>query len=123
MFFSCEDEVSSSSSSYVSIEAQLWGLEFQGYDGYIVADWEIANTSDYNISGWEVHTVITMINDQIEKGLFFRHNVSISAGDSARFNGNVFFHQDAVSIYPVTLTADNAAMKQWEIISIRGLIE
>ena len=123
MFFSCEDEVSSSSSSYVSIEAQLWGLEFQGYDGYIVADWEIANTSDYNISGWEVHTVITMINDQIEKGLFFRHNVSISAGDSARFNGNVFFHQDAVSIYPVTLTADNAAMKHWEIISIRGLIE
>jgi len=123
IFFSCEDEVSSSSSSYVSIEAQLWGLEFQGYDGYIVADWEIANTSDYNISGWEVHTVITMINDQIEKGLFFRHNVSIAAGDSARFNGNVFFHQDAVSIYPVTLTADNAAMKQWEIISIRGLIE
>ena len=123
IFFSCEDEVSSSSSSYVSIEAQLWSLEFQGYDGYIVADWEIANTSDYNISGWEVHTVITMINDQIEKGLFFRHNVSISAGDSARFNGNVFFHQDAVSIYPVTLTADNAAMKQWEIISIRGLIE
>ena len=123
MFFSCEDEVSSSSSSYVSIEAQLWGLEFQGYDGYIVADWEIANTSDYNISGWEVHTVITMINDQIEKGLFFRHNVSIAAGDSAHFNGNVFFHRDAVSIYPVTLTADNAAMKQWEIISIRGLIE
>ncbi|MEC8838526.1 MAG: hypothetical protein VYA09_00065 [Candidatus Neomarinimicrobiota bacterium] len=123
MFFSCEDEVSSSSSSYVSIEAQLWGLEFQGYDGYIVADWEIANTSDYNISGWEVHTVITMINDQIEKGLFFRHNVSISAGDSARFNGNIFFHRDAVSIYPVTLTADNDAMKHWEIISIRGLIE
>ena len=123
MFFSCEDEVSSSSSSYVSIEAQLWGLEFQGYDGYIVADWEIANTSDYNISGWEVHTVITMIDDQIEKGLFFRHNVSISAGDSARFNGNIFFHRDAVSIYPVTLTADNDAMKHWEIISIRGLIE
>ncbi|MEC9274033.1 MAG: hypothetical protein VX680_05030 [Candidatus Neomarinimicrobiota bacterium] len=123
MFFSCEDEVSSSSSSYVSIEAQLWGLEFQGYDGYIVADWEIANTSDYNISGWEIHTVITMINDQIEKGLFFRHNVSISAGDSARFNGNIFFHRDAVSIYPVTLTADNDAMKHWEIISIRGLIE
>ena len=123
MFFSCEDEVSSSSSSYVSIEAQLWGLEFQGYDGYIVADWEIANTSDYNISGWEVHTVITMINDQIEKGLFFRHNVSIAAGDSAHFNGNVFFHRDAVSIYPVTLTADNDAMKHWEIISIRGLIE
>ena len=123
IFFSCEDEVSSSSSSYVSIEAQLWGLEFQGYDGYIVADWEIANTSDYNISGWEVHTVITMINDQIEKGLFFRHNVSISAGDSARFNGNVFFHRDAVTIYPVTLTADNDAMKHWEIISIRGLIE
>ena len=123
IFFSCEDEVYYSSSNYISIEAQLWGLEFQGYDGYIVADWEIANTSDYNISGWEVHTVITMINDQIEKGLFFRHNVSISAGDSARFNGNVFFHQDAVSIYPVTLTADNAGMKQWEIISIRGLIE
>jgi len=123
MFFSCEDEVSSSSSSYVSIEAQLWGLEFQGYDGYIVADWEIANTSDYNISGWEVHTVITMIDDQIEKGLFFRHNVSISAGDSARFNGNIFFHRDAVSIYPVTLTSDNTAMKHWEIISIRGLIE
>jgi len=123
MFFSCEDEVSSSSSSYVAIEAQLWGLEFQGYDGYIVADWEIANTSDYNISGWEVHTVITMIDDQIEKGLFFRHNVSISAGDSARFNGNIFFHRDAVSIYPVTLTSDNTAMKHWEIISIRGLIE
>ena len=123
IFFSCEDEVSSSSSSYVSIEAQLWGLEFQGYDGYIVADWEITNTSDYNISGWEVHTVITMINDQIEKGLFFRHNVSISSGDTAHLNGNVFFHRDAVSIYPVTLTADNDAMKHWEIISIRGLIE
>ena len=64
-----------------------------------------------------------MINDQIEKGLFFRHNVSIAAGDSAHFNGNVFFHRDAVSIYPVTLTADNDAMKHWEIISIRGLIE
>lgn len=123
IFFSCEDEVYYSSSNYISIEAQLWGLEFQGYDGYIVADWEIANTSDYNISGWEVHTVITMINDQIEKGLFFRHNVSIAAGDSAHFNGNVFFHRDAVSIYPVTLTTDNAGMKQWEIISIRGLIE
>ena len=123
IFFSCEDEVSSSSSSYVSIEAQLWGLEFQGYDGYIVADWEITNTSDYNVSGWEIHTVITMINDQIEKGLFFRHNISIAPGDSVRFDGNVFFHRDAVSIYPVTLTTDNNAMKNWEIISIRGLIE
>jgi len=123
IFFSCEDEVYYSSSNYISIEAQLWGLEFQGYDGYIVADWEIANTSDYNISGWEVHTVITMINDQIEKGLFFRHDISISPGDSIRFDGNVFFHRDAVSIYPVTLTADNAAMKHWKITSIRGLIE
>lgn len=123
IFFSCEDEVYYSSSNYISIEAQLWGLEFQGYDGYIVADWEIANTSDYNISGWEVHTVITMINDQIEKGLFFRHDISISPGDSIRFDGNIFFHRDAVSIYPVTLAADNAAMKHWEITSIRGLIE
>ena len=101
----------------------MWGLEFQGYDRYIVADWEITNTSDYNITGWEVHTVITMINDQIEKGLFFRHNISIAPGDSMRFDGNVFFHRDAVSIYPVTLTTDNNAMKHWEIISIRGLIE
>jgi len=121
--FSCEDEVSPSLTSYVPIEAQLWGLEFQGYDRYIVADWEITNTSDYNITGWEVHTVITMINDQIEKGLFFRHNISIAPGDSMRFDGNVFFHRDAVSIYPVTLTTDNNAMKHWEIISIRGLIE
>ena len=123
MFFGCEDEVSPSLTSYVPIEAQLWGLEFQGYDGYIVADWEITNTSDYNVSGWEIHTVITMINDQIEKGLFFRHNISIAPGDSMRFDGNVFFHRDAVSIYPVTLTTDNNAMKHWEIISIRGLIE
>ena len=123
IFFGCEDEVSPSLTSYVPIEAQLWGLEFQGYDGYIVADWEITNTSDYNITGWEVHTVITMINDQIEKGLFFRHNISIAPGDSMRFDGNVFFHRDAVSIYPVTLTTDNNAMKHWEIISIRGLIE
>ena len=84
IFFSCEDEVSSSSRNYVPIEAQLWGLEFQGYDGYIVADWEITNTSDLNISGWEVHTVITMINDQIETGLFFRHDIDISPGDSVR---------------------------------------
>ena len=123
IFFGCEDEVSPSLTSYVPIEAQLWGLEFQGYDGYIVADWEITNTSDYNVSGWEIHTVITMINDQIEKGLFFRHNISIAPGDSMRFDGNVFFHRDAVSIYPVTLTTDNNAMKNWEIISIRGLIE
>ena len=123
IFFGCEDEVSPSLTSYVPIEAQLWGLEFQGYDGYIVADWEITNTSDYNVSGWEIHTVITMINDQIEKGLFFRHNISIAPGDSTRFDGNVFFHRDAVSIYPVTLTSDNDAMKYWEIISIRGLIE
>ena len=61
--------------------------------------------------------------DQVEKGLFFRHNISISPGDSTRFDGNVFFHRDAVSIYPVTLTSDNDAMKYWEIISIRGLIE
>ena len=81
IFFGCEDEVSSSSRNYVPIEAQLWVLEFQGYDGYIVADWEITNTSDLNISGWEVHTVITMINDQIEKGLFFRHDIDISPGD------------------------------------------
>ena len=53
MFFGCEDEVSPSLTSYVPIEAQLWGLEFQGYDRYIVADWEITNTSDYNITGWE----------------------------------------------------------------------
>ena len=123
IFFGCEDEVSPSLTSYVPIEAQLWGLEFQGYDGYIVADWEITNTSDYNVSGWEIHTVITMINDQIEKGLFFRHNISIAPGDSMRFDGNIFFHRDAVSIYPVTLTTDNNAMKNWEIISIRGLIE
>ena len=119
IFFGCEDEVSPSLTSYVPIEAQLWGLEFQGYDGYIVADWEITNTSDYNVSGWEIHTVITMINDQIEKGLFFRHNISIAPGDSMRFDGNIFFHRDAVSIYPVTLTTDNNAMKHWEIISIR----
>ena len=123
IFFGCEDEVSPSLTSYVPIEAQLWGLEFQGYDGYIVADWEITNTSDYNVSGWEIHTVITMINDQIEKGVFFRHNISIAPGDSMRFDGNVFFHRDAVSIYPVTLTTDNNAMKHWEIISIRGLVE
>ena len=37
---------------------------------------EIAiNTSDLNISGWEIHAVITMINDQIEKGFFFRHDI------------------------------------------------
>ena len=123
IFFSCEDEVSSSPRNYVPIEAQLWGLEFQGYDGYIVADWEIKNTSDLNISGWEIHTVITMINDQIEKGLFFRHDIDISAGDSLRVDGNVFFHRDAVSIYPVTLTSDDDAMKRWEITSIKGLIE
>jgi len=123
IFFGCEDEVSSSSRNYVPIEAQLWGLEFQGYDGYIVADWEITNTSDLNISGWEVHTVITMINDQIEKGLFFRHDIDISPGDSVRVDGNIFFHRDAVSIYPVTLTTDDGAMKHWEITSIRGLIE
>ena len=123
LFFCCEDEISPSSTSYVPIEAQLWGLEFQGYDEYIVADWEITNTSDYTISGWEIHTVITMINNQIEKGLFFRHNVNMSPGDSMRFDGNVFFHRDAVSIYPVTLTKDDGAMKNWEIISIRGLIE
>ena len=123
IFSSCEDAVSPTLTSYVPIEAQLWGLEFQGYDGYIVADWEVTNTSDSNISGWEIHTVITMLNDQVEKGLFFRHNVSIPPGDSTRFDGNVFFHRDAVSIYPVTLTSDNDAMKYWEIISIRGLIE
>ena len=123
IFSSCEDAVSPAPISYVPIEAQLWGLEFQGYDGYIVADWEVTNTSDRNISGWEIHTVITMINDQIEKGLFFRHNISIAPGDSMRFDGNVFFHRDAVSIYPVTLTTDNNAMKHWEIISIRGLVE
>ena len=123
IFYSCEDEVSPTSTSYVPIEAQLWGLEFQGYDGYIVADWEITNTSNYNISGWEIHTVITMLNDQIEKGLFFRHDINMSPGDSLRFDGNVFFHRDAVSIYPVTLTSDNNAMKHWEIISIRGLVE
>ena len=115
MFSSCEDAVSPTLTSYVPIEAQLWGLEFQGY--------EVTNTSDRNISGWEIHTVITMLNDQVEKGLFFRHNISISPGDSTRFDGNVFFHRDAVSIYPVTLTSDNDAMKYWEIISIRGLIE
>ena len=36
----CEDEMTPLA-SYVPIEAQLWGLEFQGYDGYIVAGWEI----------------------------------------------------------------------------------
>ena len=89
IFSSCEDAVSPAPTSYVPIEAQLWGLEFQGYDGYIVADWEVTNTSDSNISGWEIHTVITMLNDQVEKGLFFRHNISISPGDSTRFDGNV----------------------------------
>jgi hypothetical protein len=58
-----------------------------------------------------------------EQGLFFRHDVTMAPGDSARFAGNVFFHRDAVSIYPVTLTADNAAMKNWDIITIRGLVE
>jgi len=28
-----------------------------------------------------------------------------------------------VSIYPVALTTDNAAMKSWDIITIRGLVE
>ena len=118
----CEDEMTPLA-SYVPIDAQLWGLEFQGYDGYIVADWEITNTADVNISGWEIHTKIIMINDQAEQGLFFRHDVTMAPGDSSRFSGNVFFHRDAVSIYPVTLTADNAAMKNWDIIKIRGLVE
>ena len=53
----CEDEMTPLA-SYVPIDAQLWGLEFQGYDGYIVADWEITNTADVNISGWEIHAKI-----------------------------------------------------------------
>lgn len=118
----CEDELTPLS-SYVPIDAQLWGLEFQGYDGYIVADWEITNTANVNISGWEIHIKIVMINDQSEQGLFFRHDVTMDPGGRARFAGNVFFHRDAVSIYPVTLTADNAAMKNWDIITIRGLVE
>ena len=118
----CEDEMTPLA-SYVPIDAQLWGLEFQGYDGYIVADWEISNTADVNISGWEIHIKIVMINDQIEEGLFFRHNVTMAPGDSARFAGNVFFHRDAVSIYPVALTTDNEAMKSWDITTIRGLVE
>ena len=118
----CEDEMTPLA-SYVPIDAQLWGLEFQGYDGYIVADWEITNTADVSISGWEIHIKIVMINDQTEQGLFFRHDVTMAPGDSARFAGNVFFHRDAVSIYPVALTTDNAAMKSWDIITIRGLVE
>ena len=118
----CEDEMTPLA-SYVPIDAQLWDLEFQGYDGYIIADWEINNTANVNISGWEIHTKITMINDQIEQGLFFRHDVTMAPGDSARFAGNVFFHRDAVSISPVALTTDNAAMKGWDIITIRGLVE
>ena len=66
----CEDEMTPLA-SYVPIDAQLWGLEFQGYDGYIVADWEITNTADVNISGWEIHAKITMINDQIEQDFSF----------------------------------------------------
>ena len=118
----CEDELTPLA-SYVPIDAQLWDLKFQGYDGYIVADWEITNTANVNISGWEIHIKIVMINDQSEQGLFFRHDVTMDPGYSARFAGNVFFHRDAVSIYPVTLTADNAAMKNWDIITIRGLVE
>jgi hypothetical protein len=67
----CEDEMTPLA-SYVPIDAQLWGLEFQGYDGYIVADWEISNTADVSISGWEIHIKIVMINDQSEQGFFFR---------------------------------------------------
>ena len=53
----CEDEMTPLA-SYVPIDAQLWGLEFQGYDGYIVADWKIANTANVSMSGWEIHVIV-----------------------------------------------------------------
>ncbi|NOZ04695.1 MAG: hypothetical protein GXO92_08895 [FCB group bacterium] len=117
----CEDE-NISTNTYVEIDASVQRIELGGYDGYIVTDWEITNTSDKVISGWEIRVRVVTASYQSEEGIFFNHDVRLQPGETELYTDNILFHLDADNMYPIMLKNDDTSIRLWDIVEIKGIV-
>lgn len=109
---------------YVDIQAQVMGINIEGYDGYIKTDWLITNISEKILNGWEIEVAVQTPNQHIPKGIFFKHDILLEPDSSALFQDLVLFFQNPESLYPVVLTSGDTtlALNGWQIISTKGVI-
>ncbi len=123
MSLGCEDE-SLPPRRYIDIDAKLLQLTLEEYGGFIIGDWNITNTSDYTIDGWEIRVKLIITPNQPENGIFFHHKAEMTAGANVEFYDNILFHKDANSIYPITLESSNAYIttNSWDVVSVKGVI-
>jgi hypothetical protein len=109
--------------TYVDLEAQVRRITLEGYDGYIITDWEITNPTAQEVSGWEVEVRVVTVSNQTEEGLFFNHEAPLAPGESRLFVDNILFHLDADNMYPVTLKYDDHGIRSWQVLQVRGLVQ
>lgn len=122
IIFGCDEEHNAGEFDYFDIDVQLTNLTIGGYDGYFVTDWNIINNTNQTLDGWEITVRVITASYQHEVGIFFRHDVNITPGDTIGFTNNILFHRDTENLYPVTLTVPDTTLRVWDILSAQGLV-
>jgi len=121
LLIGCE-ESSSEEFQYFDIKSQLTNLYLDGYDGYFHTDWDIINTTDQILGGWEIQVRVVTSSYQIETGIFFQHDTHILPGDTTRFNNNIMFHRDSENIFPISLSVPDTTIRSWKVFYTRGIV-
>ena len=121
LLIGCE-ESSAEEFQYFDIKSQLTNLYLGGYDGYFHTDWDIINTTDQILDGWEIQVRVVTSSHQNETGIFFQHDIHIAPGDTARFDNNIMFHRDSENIFPITLSVSDSTIRSWKVFYTRGIV-
>lgn len=106
----------------VDIDAIVRNIDLGGYDGYITFDWDVINSSDRDISGWEISIHLETSDQKAYQGIFFNHETPLSVGDTIRFTNNVLFHVDANNVYPVLLESNALGIRNYGVNYRHGII-
>jgi len=72
-------------------------ITLNGYDGFITFDWDIMNTSNNDVDGWEIKVHLESTDGLHYYGIFFDHDAMVVAGDTVRFYNNILFYVDESS--------------------------
>ena len=122
---------------FVEIVGIVRGHYIGGYDSLMTTDWEIINTSEVTITGWEIEVQVAfpdtyyvnddgsllIINDTISSGFFFQHGIEIPSDSSQIFNNMILFRQDAESLFPVFLETNSKTLRSWDVLETRGITD
>ncbi|MFQ6605154.1 MAG: hypothetical protein ACE5D8_06320 [Fidelibacterota bacterium] len=109
--------------STVPIESAIRHIELEGYDGLIKFDWDIMNTSDHPVDGWEVKVSLVTSDSLQYTGVFFDYDAPLEAGDTLGFNQYVMFYIDANSVYPIRLRSDVIGLHSLTTLYTWGIIK